>query len=409
MDFERNLDKYAELAVKVGVNIQPGQTLLVRSPIECAPFVRKVLVHAYNVGAKHVHIEWSDEQCTLLKYLNAPEESFNEFPKWTSEQYVDIAKEGGAFLTIYAQDPDLLKDVDPQRVANFQKSSAMALKEWRSYTLSDKCKWSIVSIPTEAWAKKIFPNVSTSEAIDKLWEAIFKCSRVEGQDPIEAWKKHNEDLKLRMNFLNEKNFKTLKFKSAKTDITMGLPEGHVWLSGASEDPNGINFNPNIPTEEVFTMPHKYDVNGVVYSTKPLVYGGNVIDNFSLTFKDGKIVDFTAEKGAETLGKLIDTDEGSHYLGEVALVPFKSPISDTNIVFFNTLYDENASCHFALGSAYKTCIKNGDQIKEGESDKHGVNESLTHVDFMIGSNDMNIVGETYDGEEIQIFKDGNWAF
>lgn len=409
MDFERNLDKYAELAVKVGVNIQPGQTLLVRSPIECAPFVRKVLVHAYNVGAKHVHIEWSDEQSTLLKYLNAPEESFNEFPKWTSEQYVDIAKEGGAFLTIYAQDPDLLKDVDPQRVANFQKASAMALKEWRSYTLSDKCKWSIVSIPTEAWAKKIFPNVSTSEAIDKLWEAIFKCSRVEGQDPIEAWKKHNEDLKLRMNFLNEKNFKTLKFKSAKTNITMGLPKGHVWLSGASEDPNGVNFNPNIPTEEVFTMPHKYDVNGVVYSTKPLVYGGNVIDNFSLTFKDGKIVDFTAEKGAETLGKLIDTDEGSHYLGEVALVPFKSPISDTNIVFFNTLYDENASCHFALGSAYKTCIKNGDQIKEGESDKHGVNESLTHVDFMIGSNDMNIVGETYDGEEIQIFKDGNWAF
>jgi len=409
MELEKNLDKYAELSVKVGVNIQPGQTLLVRSPIECAPFVRKVLVHAYKSGAKNVHIEWSDEESTLLKYLNAPEETFNDFPKWTAEQYVDIAKEGGAFLTVYAQNPDLLKNVEPQRVATFQKASAMALKEWRSYTLSDKCKWSIVSVPTEAWAEKVFPDVSSKEAVDKLWDAIFKCSRVDGQDPIEAWKNHNEDLKLRTNFLNEKNFKTLNFKSSKTDITMDLPEGHVWLSGSSQDPNGIDFNANIPTEEVFSMPHKFKVNGVVHSTKPLVYGGNVIDNFSLTFKDGKIIDFAAEKGAETLGKLIDTDEGSHYLGEVALVPFKSPISDTNIVFFNTLYDENASCHFALGSAYKSCIKNGADIKDAELDKHGINESLTHVDFMIGSSDMNIVGETYDGKEIQIFKDGNWAF
>ena len=409
MDFERNLDKYAELAVKVGVNIQPGQELLVRSPIECAPFVRKVVKHAYDTGAKNVYIEWSDEECTLIRYLNAPEEVFNEYPKWTADQYVDIAKKGGAFLSIHAANPDLLKDVDPQRVANYQKASGLALKEWRSYTLSDKCKWSIVSIPTEAWAKKVFPDVSNEEAIDKLWEAIFKCSRVDGQDPIEAWNKHNEDLKLRMDFLNNKNFKTLKFKSEKTDLTMELPEGHVWLSGASVDPNGVKFNPNIPTEEVFCLPHKFKVNGIVYSTKPLVYGGNVIDNFSLTFKDGRIVEFTAEKGYDTLEKLISTDEGSHYLGEVALVPFKSPISDTNIVFFNTLYDENASCHFAIGSAYKTCIKDGDNIKDEDLDKYGINDSLTHVDFMIGSPDMNIIGETYNGETIQIFKDGNWAF
>lgn len=409
MDFNKNLEKYAELAVKVGVNIQPGQTLLVRSPIECAPFVRNVLKYAYECGAKNVHVEWSDEESTLIKYLNAPEETFNEFPRWISDQYVDIAKEGGAFLTIYAQNPDLLKDVDPQRVANLQKASATALKEWRSYTLSDKCKWSIVSIPTESWATKVFPDVSKEEAVGKLWEAIFKCTRVDNEDPIEAWKNHNSDLKLRMNFLNEKNFKTLKFKSSKTDLVMDLPEGHIWLSGASKDPNGIQFNANIPTEEVFSMPHKFKVNGVVHSTKPLVYGGNVIDNFSLTFKDGKIIDFTAEKGSETLGKLIDTDEGSHYLGEVALVPFKSPISDTNIVFFNTLFDENASCHFALGAAYRTNIKNGDELKDEELDVHGVNNSLTHVDFMIGSSDMDIVGINYDGEEVQIFKDGNWAF
>ena len=409
MNLERNLEKYAELAVKVGVNIQPGQTLLVRTPIECAPFVRKVVKKAYDLGAKEVHIEWSDEECSLIKYLNAPEETFNEFPKWISDQYVDIAKNGGAFLTIYAQNPDLLKDVDPKRVANAQKASAKALQEWRSYTLSDKSKWSIVSVPTVSWSKKVFPGVSEEEAVEKMWEAIFKCTRVDQEDPIEAWNKHNKDLKTRMNFLNDSKFKKLYFKSSKTDITMELPEGHIWASGASKDPNGIDFNPNIPTEEVFTLPHKFGVNGIVASTKPLVYGGNVINNFTLTFKDGKIVDFTAEEGYETLSNLISTDEGSHYLGEVALVPFKSPISDTNIVFYNTLYDENASCHFAIGTAYKSCIENGVNIPEEELDKYGINFSMTHVDFMIGSSDMDIVGETANGEKVQIFKDGNWAF
>ena len=409
MNLEKNLEKYAELAVKVGVNIQPGQTLLVRTPIECAPFVRKVVKKAYDLGAKEVHIEWSDEECSLIKYLNAPEETFNEFPKWISDQYVDIAKNGGAFLTIYAQNPDLLKDVDPKRVANAQKASAKALQEWRSYTLSDKSKWSIVSVPTVSWSKKVFPGVSEEEAVEKMWEAIFKCTRVDQEDPIEAWNKHNKDLKTRMNFLNDSKFKKLYFKSSKTDITMELPEGHIWASGASKDPNGIDFNPNIPTEEVFTLPHKFGVNGIVASTKPLVYGGNVINNFTLTFKDGKIVEFTAEEGYETLSNLISTDEGSHYLGEVALVPFKSPISDTNIVFYNTLYDENASCHFAIGTAYKSCIENGVNIPEEELDKHGINFSMTHVDFMIGSSDMDIVGETANGEKVQIFKDGNWAF
>ena len=409
MNLEKNLEKYAELAVKVGVNIQPGQTLLVRTPIECAPFVRKVVKKAYDLGAKEVHIEWSDEECSLIKYLNAPEETFNEFPKWISDQYVDIAKNGGAFLTIYAQNPDLLKDVDPKRVANAQKASAKALQEWRSNTLSDKSKWSIVSVPTVSWSKKVFPGVSEEEAVEKMWEAIFKCTRVDQEDPIEAWNKHNKDLKTRMNFLNDSKFKKLYFKSSKTDITMELPEGHIWASGASKDPNGIDFNPNIPTEEVFTLPHKFGVNGVVASTKPLVYGGNVINNFTLTFKDGKIVDFTAEEGYETLSNLISTDEGSHYLGEVALVPFKSPISDTNIVFYNTLYDENASCHFAIGTAYKSCIENGVNIPEEELDKYGINFSMTHVDFMIGSSDMDIVGETANGEKVQIFKDGNWAF
>ncbi|HBF4104483.1 TPA: aminopeptidase [Clostridioides difficile] len=409
MNLNRNLEKYAELAIKVGVNIQPGQILLIKSPIECADFARNALKEAYKCGAKNVYIEWSDEESTLIKYLYAPDEAFHEFPKWTAEQYVDIAKEGGAFLSVYAQNPDLLKDVDPERVANFQKASGKALKEWRSYTLTDKCKWSIVSVPTKDWAKKVFPNLSEDKAIEKLWDAIFKCSRVDGQDPIKAWEEHNENLKSKMDFLNKNNFKTLKYKSSKTDLTLDLPKGHVWLSGASKDPNGISFNPNIPTEEIFGMPHKFKVNGTVYSTKPLVYGGNIIDNFFLTFKDGKIIDFSAEKGLDTLEKLIETDEGSHYLGEVALVPYNSPISNTDIIFYNTLYDENASCHFAIGSAYKTCLEGGNNLKDEELDEHGVNDSLTHVDFMIGSADMDIIGQTYDGKQIQIFKNGNWAF
>ncbi len=409
MDFNTNLQKYAELAIKVGINIQPNQTLLIRTPIECADFVRYAVECAYKNGAKNVFVEWSDEQCSLSRYLYAPDDVFNEFPSWVSKQYIDIAKEGGAFLSIHAANPDLLKDVDPKRIANYQKSSGIALKEWRSYTLTDKCKWSIVSVPTNAWAKKIFPEVSEQEACDKLWELIFKCTRVDKEDPILAWKEHNKNLKERTDFLNDKNFKSLKYKSSKTDLLIGLPENHIWESGASVDPNGVYFNPNMPTEEIFTLPHKYKVDGIVHSSKPLVYGGNVIDDFSITFKDGKIIDCIASKGEETLKNLIATDEGSHYLGEVALVPHSSPISDTNVVFYNTLYDENASCHLALGSAYATCIQGGADLPREEYDKYGINDSLTHVDFMIGSSDLDIIGETYDGQFIQIFKDGNWAF
>lgn len=408
MDFNTKLQKYAELAVKTGVNIQPGQTLLIRTPIECADYVRCVVKEAYKAGAKQVHIEWSDEKCTLLKYLYAPNDAFNEFPRWVSDQYVDIAKEGGAFLSIHAQDPDLLKDIDPQIIGNYQKVSGLALQEWRSYTLTNKCRWSIVSIPTAAWAKKIFPDSTEQEAIDKLWNLIFKCTRIT-EDPIKAWEEHNKNLKQKTDFLNSKKFKTLKYKSSITDLVVEMPEGHIWESGSEKDVNGIEFNPNMPTEEIFCLPHKYGVNGTLASTKPLVYGGNTINDFVLTFKDGKIINFTAKQGEETLKHLIETDEGSHYLGEIALVPYSSPISDTNTVFYNTLYDENASCHFAIGSAYSSCIEGGNDIAKEDFDKYGINDSLTHVDFMVGSADLDIVGITHDGEEIQIFRDGNWAF
>lgn len=409
MNFEKNLEKYAELAVKIGVNVQSGQTLVINAPIETAEFVRKIVKKAYECGAKNVHIDWADEECTLIKYLNAPDEAFNEYPMWLAKGYEDMAKEGAAFLNIYAQNPDLLKDVDPTRVANAQKASGIARKKWREYVLADKCRWSIVSVPTKEWSAKIFPGLSEEERTQKLWDAIFKVTRVDQEDPIESWKNHTIDLEKRMNFLNEKKFKKLYFKSPKTDLTIELPKGHIWSGGASKDPNDIDFIANIPTEEIFSMPSKFGVNGVVSSTKPLIYGGNTIENFTLTFKDGKIVEFTAQKGYETLANLIDTDEGSHYLGEVALVPFRSPISDTNIIFYNTLYDENASCHLAIGSAYLGCIEGGTNMSKEEKEANGVNDSLTHVDFMVGSSDMNIIGETYDGENIQVFKDGNWAF
>ncbi|MDR0880741.1 MAG: aminopeptidase [Clostridioides sp.] len=408
MDFSTKLQKFAELAIQVGVNIKPGEDLMINADIVSAPFVRLAVEEAYKCGAKNVYVDWADEATALIKYLHAPMESFDEFPKWTADARTSIAKNGGAFLSIISSNPDLLKEVDPIKVSNFQKASGKALKEWRSFTGADKCKWSIVAVPSPEWAKKVFPELSEEDAISKLWDKIFDCSRVSDGDPVAAWKEHNATLKEKMNFLNKMNFKKLTYTSSKTNLTVELPEGHVWLSGASQDPKGNDFNPNIPTEEVFGMPHKYKVNGTVFSTKPLVYGGNIINNFSITFKDGKIIDWTAEEGYETLSNLIGTDDGSHYLGEVALVPYDSPISNSNIVFYTTLFDENASCHLAIGSAYATNIVGGENMSDEDKEKHGVNDSMTHVDFMVGSEDLDIVGVTGDGETVQIFKAGNWA-
>ncbi|MDR1774052.1 MAG: aminopeptidase [Clostridioides sp.] len=406
--FQRNLQKLAELAVTTGVNIQPNQELEISSNISNAELVRLITKEAYKRGAKNVHINWADEESSLIKYLNAPEEVFDEFPEWNTLMFNELAKRGAAFLSIVSNNPDLLKDVDPKRVAASRKSSGEALKEWRKYMNTDKCRWSIIAAASPAWAKKVFPDLDEKEAVDKLWEEIFKCSRVTGENPTEDWNKHNNLIHEKVTFLNEMNFKTLKFKSKITDLEIGLVEGHIWLGGCSDDPNGIRFNANIPTEEVFGMPHKFKVNGTVHNTKPLVYAGNTIDNFSITFKDGKIVDFSAEKGYEVLKNLIETDEGSLYLGEVAFVPYDSPISNSNTVFYSTLFDENASCHLAIGSAYSTNIENGPEISEDDYDKFGINKSITHVDFMFGSEDMNIVGVKEDGSEIDIFINGNWA-
>lgn len=410
MNKENLLKKYAKLAIYQGVNVQKNQTLVISSPIECAEFTRMLVEEAYIKGAKEVVVQWNDELTGKLKYKYSPMEVFETVPEWVKESRLSYAKEGACFLSISASDPELLKDVDPKKVATFRKASSIASREFSSRLMSNENAWSIVSIPTVGWAKKVFPNVSEDEAVEKLWNAIFKIVRVDSQDPVKAWEEHKNTLKKNMDFLNSKRFKSLHYtNSLGTDLIIQLPEKHLWAGGAEFTQDGTEFIANMPTEEIFSMPKKTGVNGKVVSSMPLNYGGNLINNFSLTFKDGKVVDFSAEEGYETLKNLLDTDEGAKYLGEVALVPYNSPISNSNIIFFNTLYDENASCHLAFGKAYSLCIKDGEKMSEEELLKEGANDSLTHVDFMIGTKDLQITGTTYDNEKFDIFVNGNWAF
>lgn len=407
--FNDKLNEYAKLCISIGINLQDGEPLVINAPIEGADFVRLLAKHAYEAGSSEVHVNWNDETLTKLKYENAPMEVFENFPKWYADGMEDYAEKGAGFLSISAQDPELLKEMDPKKIAANNKSGSLALKNFRNYTMNDINSWCVVSIPTVSWAKRVFPELSEEEAYEKLWDAIFDATRINLEDPIKAWEDHIEELLEKSTILNNAKIKSLHYTASNgTDLHVDLPKGHIWVSGGSTNSKGTYFVANMPTEEVFTMPDKYGVNGVVYSTKPLNYAGKLIDEFKLTFKDGKVHDYDAKVGKEVLKDLFDIDEGAKYLGEVALVPYESPISKSNIIFKNTLFDENASCHFAFGKAYPTNIENGADMSDEELEAHGVNNSLTHVDFMVGSKDMDIVATSEDGEKIQIFKDGNWA-
>lgn len=405
---QRSLEKYAELVLKTGVNLQPDQALMMNATIEGADFAKIVARKAYELGAKDVHINWTDDELTLLKYENAPDEVIGTFPEWRVKLHDMYAEDGAAVLSIRSTDPDLLSNIDPKRVAMANKAAGEAMVNFRKYTMNDKISWSIISIPSGKWAQKIFPDKMEEDAVQSLWDAILKIVRVDQDDPVAAWEKHNQTLKEKREELNRKNYKKLIFKAPGTNLEIELPEGHIWKGGSAVTETGITFNPNMPTEEVFTMPHKYGVNGTVASTMPLNYGGSVIDRFSLTFKDGKVVDFQAEQGEEVLKHLLDSDEGARRLGEVALVPDESPVSKSGLVFYNTLFDENASCHIALGKAYPTNIENGSAMSEQELDQHGVNDSLIHVDFMIGSDQLDIDGVKQDGTTEPIFRNGTWV-
>lgn len=405
---QQTQEKYAELALRTGVNLQKNQALMINAPIEGADFTKIVAHKAYELGAKDVHINWVDDELTLLKFKNAPEEVIAHYPEWKVKLHDMYAEDGAAVLSIRSTDPDLLKDIDPSLIAKANKAGAEAMKNFRKYTMNDKITWSIISIPTGNWAQKIFPDQSKDDSIESLWEAIVKIVRVDQDNPVAAWDAHNETLKIAREILNEKNYQKLIYKAPGTDLEIELPKGHIWKGGSAESEKGITFNPNMPTEEVFSLPHKYGVNGTVTSTKPLNYGGSLIDNFSLTFKDGKVVDYQAEQGEETLKHLLDTDEGAKRLGEVALVPHESPVSQSGLIFYNTLFDENASCHIALGKAYPTNLAGGAEMDENELDQHGVNDSLTHVDFMIGSEKLDIDGVKADGTTEAVFRNGTWA-
>jgi aminopeptidase len=407
--FEQKLNRYAELAVRVGVNIQKGQTLVVSAPISAAEIVRKIAKTAYEAGAKDVHTEWADDELTRIKYDMAPDEAFKEYPMWKAKGMEELAENGAAFLSIVASNPDLLKGVNPDRISEANKTAGKAREKFRSYIMADKISWSIIAVPSPAWAAKVFPNLDEQKAVEALWDAVFQATRTDLPDPVAAWREHTANLDDRAAFLNRKKYRFLHYDAPGTKLSIELPANHLWVSGGSVDEKGTAFVANMPTEEVFTAPAKEGVNGTVRSTKPLSYGGNLIENFSLTFEKGRIVDFSAESGYETLKRLIETDEGSHYLGEIALVPHHSPISNTNLIFYNTLFDENASCHLAIGSAYSFCLEGGKHMGKEDLQKNQLNSSITHVDFMIGSAQLNIEGETADGKREPLFRNGNWAF
>jgi len=402
------LRKYAELVIRTGINIQENQQLVISSPIECANFAKMMAEKAYEAGAINVIVDFNDEELALIRYNKAPKESFEKEPTHMALSREELIRQKTAFISIAARDPELLKGVDPKKISTLNKVTSKVMRKASAAMMSNEVQWCVVSIPTKGWAKKVFPNVTVEEAEEKLWESIFSIVRADQESPVEAWENHLTNLKTRREFLTKKQFKYLYYKSEGTDLTIELTPGHVWLGGEDYTKDGVKFVANMPTEEVFTLPKKDGVNGYVTSKKPLNYGGNVIDNFKLTFKDGKIVDFTAEKGGEILGGLLDTDDGARYLGEVALVGHNSPISNSSLVFFNTLFDENASCHFAFGKAYPSCLTGSENMSEKELEEKGVNDSLTHVDFMIGSAELEIIGETADGEKVQIFKEGNWV-
>lgn len=406
--FQKKLEQYADVALQKGINIQEGQGIIINAPIEAADFVHILSAKAYGRGAKDVHVQWGDNVLTYMKMKHAADEVLENFPRWRAEGLEEMAKDGYSVVNVYGPDPDLLKDVDSERVAKANKASAEALTTYRDYIMEDKITWTIVAFPHPDWAKKLFPNEPVASAQDKLWEQIFHITRIDKEDPMKAWDEHNENLRKARELLNDKQFKKLHYKAPGTELTIELPKNHIWAGGAAESVKGVKFNPNMPTEEVFTMPHKYGVNGTVRSTMPFNYDGNLIENFSLTFEEGKVVDYKAESGEESLKYLLETDEGAKRLGEVALVPVESPISESGHVFYNTLFDENASCHIALGKAYPTNVQKGSEMSADERDKNGVNDSLVHEDFMIGSAELDIDGEREDGTFEPVFRNGSWA-
>lgn len=404
------LERYADLIVRKGVNVKPGQEVVVQAPVEVAAFVRLLVARAYAVGAGHVTVIWNDDAVMRLTYENVDASWFETVPAWQREQLDSLAEAGACFIFVEGADPEALKGIDPAKPAAASKARNTQCVKYRHGMDFNINPWCIAGAPVAAWARQVYPGVEDEVAMYRLWCAILSVARADGDDPEAAWELHNATFEKNLRLLNERHFDRLHYTSANgTDLWVGMTDKHVWEGGSSSTPDGHVFFPNIPTEEVFTSPHCERVDGVVYSALPLVRHGNKIDRFWFRFENGLVVDFDAEVGRDTLASILDTDEGARRLGEVALISKNTPIRETETLFYDTLYDENASCHLALGSGFLECYEGGYAMTQDDLRDLGLNKSGTHVDFMIGADDLDIMGVTADGEEIPVFVNGQWTW
>lgn len=404
------LDAYAKLLVKKGVAVARGQEMVLNAPVEAADFTRRVVKAGYEAGARHVTVVWGDDEVMRMEYEYAPIEYFETTPSWKREQLNSLAEQGACFLGLLGGDPDALKGIDPAKPAAASRSRNVECDVWRNGMDFGKNAWSLAGVPTRAWAKKVFPDLSDSEAIYRLWTAILSVSRASGDDPQGAWETHNAAFEKNKRVLNERHFDALRYQASNgTDLTVGMTDRHIWEGGAAQTVGGVSFFPNIPTEEVFTSPDRMRVDGIVHSALPLVHQGAIIRDFWFRFEGGTVVDFGAEQGKSVLEHILKTDENARRLGECALISKNSPIRESDLLFYSTLFDENASCHLALGTGFPECYEGGCDMGVEDLLGVGVNHSATHVDFMIGTDDLDITGIAADGEEVPVFVNGQWAW
>ena len=408
LTFEDKLDRLAQVAVRVGLNLRPGQELVMSASIDALPLVRRITEHAYKAGAVLVTTLYGDEQSALMRYQYAPDESFDRAATWLSDGIAAAFRSGAARLAIAGGNPSLLANQDATKVARANIAASKAGKPAMEMITRHEINWTIVASATPAWAAAVFPHDPDDIALARLWDAIFAASRVDAPDPVAAWLDHGERLKKRVDFMNAKRYSALQYRAPGTDLRIGLADDHLWAGGGSLAGNGIVCQPNIPTEEVFTTPHKDRVDGIVRATKPLSHQGTLIENISVRFEAGRIVEAAATQGQDVLQRLIATDDGARRLGEVALVPHSSPIAKSGLLFWNTLFDENAASHIALGQAYSTCLIGGEKMSDDQLAAKGANSSLIHVDWMIGSSAMDVDGITADGAAEPLMRSGEWV-